>query len=378
MAAEGALDLEDLARRYDAQVLREYLLEQEDVRDSAPSTLVLASTEASEDASEIQRPPEVHDLRPRCFRRLRWLPAINFLNYWITVAYAGYVLYLRVLDGGVRALPPLEACLLQVLMIGSQVILELTVTVCLTQPARASDARSTGFRSWDAVAWLSGAGGRASMLLDVQCLPLMWRGSSLLFLLSSSVFIFAIGIFVFGVQLRQCFGLFCAGDQFSYDKPDLFFKGRDIHGMLEGPPIAARPPVSQEEEMRGDPSSDALQDQNDLAQALRPPPVNAIKLTNFAHISDLSLLHAVLTRLYIPLHCQETQEFIVSVTSFSRCFCEDVIQCCVKFFFLMDIEVNPLVLVSFFISACHAITSCFYSSTSAMDIRNSDSDAVND
>lgn len=364
MAAEGALDLEDLARRYDAQVLREYLLEREDARDIVASTLVHFSTE---DAAEVQRPPEAYDLRLRCFRRLRLMLVINFLNFWITVAYAGYAMYLRVMEGGIQALPPLEAWLLQVLMIGSQVTLELTAVVCLTQPARASDARNGGFRSWDAVAWLAGAGGRASILLDVQCLPLMWRGSNLLFLLSFTVFVFAIGIFVFGVQLRQFCGLFCDGDHFSYDKPDLFFKGRDADGMLENPPIAAPPPASLEEEIGGDPSSHPTQDQSDLATAHRPPPVSVIKIANFAHISDLSLLHVVLSRLYMPLHCQETQEFIVSATSFSRCFCEDVIQCCVKLFFLMDIEVNPLVLVSFWISSCSAIVSCFYSSTSAMD-----------
>merc|ERR1719362_2843873 len=102
-----------------------------------------------------------------------------------------------------------------------------------------------------------------------MCLPLMRSGSSLLCLLSSGTFAFAIGIFVFIVQLRLLAGLFCMHDRFSYDKPDLFFKGRDIHGMLEGSPISAYPPIATTHDnevpmVRGD---DA-------------PPIHAIKAAN--------------------------------------------------------------------------------------------------
>lgn len=95
-------------------------------------------------------------------------------------------------------------------------------------------------------------------------------------------------------------------------------------------------------------------------------------MANCAHFSDLSMLHAVITRVYIPLRCQETQEFVLSLSSFSRCFCEDVVQCSVKFFFLMDCKVNWLVLLSLLVSASQAIGSCFYSSTSSMDLRASE------
>merc|ERR1719362_35903 len=193
-----------------------------------------------------------------------------------------------------------------------------------------------------------------------MCLPLMRSGSSLLCLLSSGTFAFAIGIFVFIVQLRLLAGLFCMHDRFSYDKPDLFFRGRDIHGMLDGTPIAARPPARRDE----DPLELPVGDQS--------PPVNAIKAANCAHFSDLSLLHAVISRIYIPLSCQGTQEFIISATSFSRCFCEDVVQCSVKFFFLMDFDMNLLVLLSLVLSSAQAIASCFYSSTPAMDFGNVD------
>jgi len=232
---------------------------------------------------------------------------------------------------------------------------------CLTQPARAGGSRGAGFRAWDGAAWIAGLGARTAVLLDVMCLPLMQRGSSLLFLLSGGTFVFAIGLFVFAVQLRLLVGLFLAGDHFSYDKPDLFFKGRDAHGMFDGVPIAARPPLNREDD-----------EHLDLPRADRAPPLNTIKAANCAHFSDLSMLHVVLTRLYIPLSCQETQEFIISATSFSRCFCEDVVQCSVKFFFLMDCDINLLVFLSLLVSAAQAVTSCFYSSTSSMDLRSLD------
>eukprot|EP00931_Biecheleriopsis_adriatica_P090506 TRINITY_DN64485_c0_g1_i1.p1 TRINITY_DN64485_c0_g1~~TRINITY_DN64485_c0_g1_i1.p1 ORF type:complete len:365 (+),score=75.60 TRINITY_DN64485_c0_g1_i1:58-1152(+) len=354
--ADGILDLEDLANRYDTQVLREYLLEQEDG----------ATRPADEDAANTEQPtlPEVHDLRPRCFRRIRALLVVNFLAYWSALCYCGYTFYIRVEEVGTKALPPMEVTLLSVFVLGTQATLEFAAAVCLTQPVRLTDARSAAFTSWDGVAWLTGAGARCAVLLDALCLPLMKRGSGLLFLLSSSTFIFAIGFFVFVVQLRLLCGLFCGRDHFSYDKPDLFFKGRDATGLMESTPIAARPPSHREDED----SRDAR-----LGQA---PPVNTIKAANFAHFSDLSLLHAVLRRLYLPMSCQETQEFTLSITSFSRCFCEDVVQCSLKFFFLMDCEVNLLVLLSLFVSASQAIGSCLYSSTSALDLRSSEEDNV--
>lgn len=374
MTTENILDLEDLARRYDAQVLREYLLEQ-DNSSSAPTSPQQGTTEDAIDTLNHLW-PEVHDLRPRCFRRLRFLIALNFVGYWWAVVYCAYAYYFRVAEIGTAALPPLEVSLLAIFVLGTQTTLEFAASACLTQPVRATSANSFGFRGWDGVAWISGAGSRAAVLLDAQCLPLMQRGSSLLFLLSSFTFIFAIGLFVFLVQLRLVFGLFCSCDQFSYDKPDLFFKGRDARGMLEGAPMAARPPGSGATR-----NSAEDEEENTVLETShidRAPPVNTIKLANCAEFSDLSMLHAVITRIYVPISCQETQEFIVSVTSFSRCFCEDLVQCCVKFFFLMDCEMNVLVLVSLLVSSLQAITSCFYSSTSSMDLRNSDESTVRD
>lgn len=358
---DGALDLEDLARRYDAQVLREHLLEQEEARSAHPMMMVEATR--AQGPQEAQPLPVVHDLRPRCFRRLRWLLLANFLCFWSAAAHCGYSYHARVVEMGLKAAPPLEVSLLTVFVLGTQATVELAVCACLTRPARAMEARSTGFRSWDGAAWLTGMGARASVLLDVQCLPLMRRGSSLLFLLSFATFAFAIGIFVFVVQLRLLAGLFLSRDQFSYDKPDLFLKGRDASGWLEGQPLAALPPGGREDEeqhaeLRGD----------------RVVPVNTVKAANLAHFCDLAMLHGVIARLYIPMSCQETQEFVKSVTSFSRCFCEDVVQCSVKFFFLMDCEINSLVLVSLLVSASQAIASCLYASTASIDLSDARSD----
>jgi len=330
------------------------------MHDARPALLV---NELAEDVAGPQQPqwPEVHDLRPRCFRALRLLLALNSALYWAVVWYCSYAYHLRVMESGTKALPPLDASLFGIFVLGTQATLEFAAAACLTRPARANDARSAGFRAWDGAAWLTGAGARTAMLLDAMCLPLMRRASSLLFLLSVSTFVFAIGIFVFIVQLRLLVGLFLGGDNFSYDKPDLFFKGRDAHGMLDGMPMAAQPPLHREDD--------------DPAEALhsdRAPPLAAIKAANCAHFSDLLMLHAVLTRLYIPLSCQETQEFILSAASFSRCFCEDVVQCSVKFFFLMDCDVNFLVLISMLLSAAQAVSSCFYASTSSMDLRATD------
>lgn len=365
MAGDAPPNLEDLARRYDARVLREYLLNQQEggtaSRPSTSSNVVLLDMGgvAAEESADQPHPliPVVHDLRPRCFRRLRALLALNFAGFWTAVAYCGYSYYIRVQEQGMSASPPLEVCLLGIFTLGTQATLELAASALLTRPARASDARTTGFRSWDAFAWKVGCGARAAIMLDVQCLPLLWRGSSLLFLLSSSVLLFAIGLFVFGVQLRMLLGLFWHSDQFAFDKPDLFFKGGDARGVIEGTPIAARPPSTVEEE-----------DTLDPMRADRLPPLGAIKVANFCQLSDLAMLHEVLVRLYIPVSCQETQEFVASIASFSRCFCEDVVQCSVKFFFLMDCEAHPLVIVSLLISISQALGSCFFASTGSMDL----------
>jgi len=361
MAAETILDLEDLARRYDTHVLREYLLEQEEPRE------LVAARRAGELAEEVleidmQAVLDVADLRPRCFRRLRVLLLVNFVAYWAGVAYIGYACHLRVLEVGLQAMPPLDAGLLGVFLLGTQATVEFAVSACLTRQTRASDSRSLGLRTWDAAAWLTGLGARAAVLLDVICLPLMHKGSLLLFFLSAGTFTFAIGLFVFVVQLRLLCGLFWSRDQFSYDKPDLFFKGRDAHGMLEGPPILALAPTATST-ARAEPGIEGG------VRGDETPPVNAIKAAGCAHFSDLSMLHVVITRMHIPLSCQETQEFVLSISSFSRCFCEDVVQCSVKFFFLMDCKLNWLVFLSLLISAAQAVGSCFYASTSSMDLR---------
>lgn len=350
--AEVVLDLEDLAGRYDAQVLREYLLQRQD----AVNTGVVQELEIW----QAQQWPEAHDLKPSSFRLLRTLFALNFFAYWATVVGCTYMYYFRILEDGTGALPPLYVGLLSVFVLGTQGTLEFATAACLAQPAQVAGAPSLGFRGWDGMAWLAGASARTTVLLDAMCLPLMRSASGLLFFLSSGTFIFAIGLFVFVVQLRLLAGLFCKHDRFSYDKPDLFLKGRDVHGMLDGTPIAARPPARRDE------------DQLELLSGDHSPPVNAIKAANCAHFSDLSLLHAVISRIYIPLSCQGTQEFIVSATSFSRCFCEDVVQCSVKFFFLMDFDMNLLVLLSLLLSSAQAVASCFYSTTPAMDFTTVD------
>jgi hypothetical protein len=392
------LDLEDLARRYDPQILREYLQHMDsdasgglglELSTRSPASPSAARGDREEndtaaDTTEQQQPPwaEVFDLRPRCIRRLRIVLVVNFLVYWSSVAYCGFACQARVQELGLKALPPLEVGLLGVFVLGTQATVEFAAAACLTQPARAVNARSMGFRAWDFVAWIIGAGARCSILLDVQVLPLLWCGSHLLFFLSASVFAFAIGIFVFIVQLRLLCGLFSSVDQFAYDKPDLFFKGRDpLSDSLNSPLATVRPLV------QAGASSGAARDlvpsgrEGEEQEQVEPwridrPPSSAtkatVKVANVAHLSDLALLHAVITRLYVPLGCQESQEFVISVTSFSRCFCEDIIQCSVKFFFLMDCEVNIMVLLSLFVSAAQALASCFYASTSLMDIRSTE------
>mmetsp|Transcript_38145 Transcript_38145/g.108068 ORF Transcript_38145/g.108068 Transcript_38145/m.108068 type:complete len:388 (+) Transcript_38145:67-1230(+) len=380
MATEHILQLEDLARRYDAQVLREYLLDQEGLN-GARGALELSrslrgdSSVAVEDSGEAGQGTlsEVYDLRLRCFGRLRLLLWLNFLAYWSTVAYCGYACYLRTLIYGVKATPPLEAWLLGVFVLGTQGTLEFAASVCLTRPARATEARSSGFQAWDGAAWLVGLGARLSVLLDVQCLALMHRGSAVLFLISLTTFTFAIGLCVVVVQARMLVGLCCSRDHFTYDKPDLFFKGRDAHGMLEGTPIAASAPGVVVDSQGGEPDvgrgGGGGGGGSGGGGGARGVPVNTIKMANCAHFSDLGMLHSVLMRLYVPIDCKETQEFIVSASSFSRCFCEDVVQCSVKFFFLMDCGVNPLVMVSLFVSAMQGIASCLYSSTPSWDFR---------
>lgn len=385
VSMDNALDLEDLARRYDTQVLREYLLEQGETRAAARYAARTAAAAESE-----RRPPllEVYDLRPRCLARLNGFLVLNVVVYWSIAAYCTYEYYLRVLEDGARALPQLEVSLLVFFMLGTQSTLEFAAAVCLTQPARVSDVRN-GLHARDFGAWFAGLGARTAIALDALCLPLMWRGSSLLFLLSSSTFSFAIGIFVFLVQLRSLLGIYCSSDHFSYDKPDLFFKGRDAFATAEsaeGARIAARPSArmlerlaergaerSGEQDLVGD-DDEAL----DVATVDRPPPFGAIKAANLAHMSDFAMLHAVLVRCYVPITSQETQEFTVSASSFSRCFCEDVVQCSLKFFFLMDCEFNGLVFFSLLVSVVQAVGTCVYSTTSAMDVRMDDEGFAND
>mmetsp|Transcript_45101 Transcript_45101/g.104500 ORF Transcript_45101/g.104500 Transcript_45101/m.104500 type:complete len:370 (-) Transcript_45101:101-1210(-) len=358
---DNIVELEDLARRYDAQVLREYLLEQEtgvDHRNGLGLGLGLRAAGAP-DPTRPPTIPQLLDLRPKNVRRLKALLVLNFFAYWGLVAYCCWSYSLRVDEYGLKAMPSLEAGLWAVLILGTQASLEFAVAACLTQPARRNDAQTSGFRGWDLLAWLTGLGARSAILLDAQLLPLMRQGSKLLFVLSASVFCFSIGLFVFGIQLRMMLGLFCSCDRFSYDKPDLFFKGRDARGVTDGVAISARPPGAQDEE-----------EPSELSQQVgHPPNPGIIKVANSAHLSDLYLMHSVLAQMYIPIGCQETQEFVVSVASFSRCFCEDVVQCSVKFFFLMDCEMNALVLLSLLFSAMQAYASCLYSSTSLMDVR---------
>lgn len=400
MATDSSIqDLEDLARRYDHRVLREYLhhIERDgtgglglelssNLANSAPSSAVptedTTNNASGDEPAEALVPvcPEVYHVRPRFLGCLRILLVMNFVVYWSSVAFCGYMCHLRVSELGLKALPPLEVSLLGTLVLGTQATLEFAASAGLTQPAGVDDAQSTGFRTWDGVAWLVGAGSRCAILLDVQVLPLLWQGSHLLFYLSAGVFLFSIGIFVFGVQLRLLCGLCCAADQFAYDKPDLFFKGRDTHCTSETLPFAARPPTAREVVVRSSTatpprttaSGSSAGREEEALQPLQtdvPMPLGTIKVANLAHISDLMMLHVVLTRLYIPIGCQESQEFVLSITSFSRCFCEDVIQCSVKFFFLMDCQANYMVFVSLFVSAAQAMASCFYTSTSGMDIR---------
>jgi len=349
-AIDNAFDLEDLSRRYDAQVLREYLLEQDD-----------AHIRSAGDTPASTQPPwtDIHELRPRCFKRLRVFLALNFVVFWAAVVYCGYVFHQQMTEHGqgLSALPTVDTGLSAVLVLGTQGTAELAAVACLSRPL-SGETHGVGFRRWDGLAWLLGFGVRGSILLDAMCLPLIYRASSLLFALSLGTYVFAIGIFVFGMQLRLLCGLFRVNDHFSYDKPDLFFAGRDNFGMMDGPPVSARLPTDREEE-----ESDAL-------RLDRSPPVNTIKVANFAHFSDMFMLHTVLVCLYTPLSCRETQEFIQSATSFSRCFCEDVVQCILKFFYLVDYEMNALVLLSFFVSAAQAVASCLFSSTPSLDIRN--------
>mmetsp|Transcript_107978 Transcript_107978/g.312018 ORF Transcript_107978/g.312018 Transcript_107978/m.312018 type:complete len:380 (-) Transcript_107978:54-1193(-) len=368
--SDNLLNLEDLARRYDAQVLREYLLEQEEIRGGGGVGGILAAFAMEDrdsgmvlggnnmDREQRTQWAEVHEMRPRWFRRLRLLLVVNFLAYWATVAYGGYACHLRSVERGTKAIPPLDAALLGVFILGTQGTVELAASAALARPSVMARGSDVGLRWWDGAGWLTGLGARAAVLLDVLCLPIIGRGSELLFVLSLSTLVFAIIVFVMCVQLRLLCGLFCASDLFSYDKPDLFFKGRDAHGMSDSLPMPGRQLGLRDDE------------ESDLARGDRAPPVNTIKVANCAHFSDMAMLHAVIIRLYVPVSCQETQEFVKSASNFSRCFCEDVVQCSVKFFFLMDYEANPLVFLSLLVSAAQAVGACFYSSHTAMDLRS--------
>lgn len=355
MSTRSVPDLEDLARRYDAHVLREYLLEQEMAgSDEEDPELGARTAEASEDPLTARL--AVYELRSRCFRAIRLLLVVSFLAYWMTVVYCAYVYHRHIQEMGTKALPPMEVGLLAALVIGTQSTLELAFSACLTRP----HAAGGGFHCWDGMAWAVGLGARVCIFLDAQVIAVLCQASDILFFVAFGVFVFAIGVFVFAVQARLLLGLFCPQDLFAPDKPDLFFKGADPRTVL-GPPIAARPP-SERQSSAPDGSLEAVLD--------RPPPVGAIKLAHAAQLCDLAMLHAILTRLYIPVNCQESQEFVVSVMAFSRCFCEDVVQCTLKFFFILDFEFNQLVFASFLLSAAQAFASCAFASTSTMDLED--------
>eukprot|EP00927_Polykrikos_kofoidii_P066016 TRINITY_DN61696_c0_g1_i1.p1 TRINITY_DN61696_c0_g1~~TRINITY_DN61696_c0_g1_i1.p1 ORF type:complete len:363 (+),score=50.13 TRINITY_DN61696_c0_g1_i1:325-1413(+) len=359
MATESALDLEDLARRYDTQVLREFLL-----NERREAIVVEASR-------EVQR---VCELRPRHFRFLRFALVLNFFVYWIAGAYSCYSFYQKVAVDGLDSLPSVQPSLVVFFTLGTQSTLELATVIFMSQPSSiGTETPISGLRDWDVVAWIAGLGARTSVLLDLQCIPLYWRGSSLLFLLSVSVYSFAIGIFVFGVQLRLLLGLFCGADSFSYDKPDLFFKGRDAQAIVEA--VDAAPPPTEDNEDEPEPAVPTGRQALEVAQVDRPMLRGAVKIANMAHLSDFAMLHASLVRLYIPVESRESQEFTSSVTSFSRCFCEDIIQCCLKFFFFLDIEINFLVLFSFIVSALQAILVCVYS-TAGSEVRDDDEEGM--
>lgn len=364
MASRSVPDLEDLARRYDAHVLREYLLEQEmagsDEED--PEGLGPNARNAETPEDPLTARLAVYELRSRCFRTIRLLLVCSFLAYWITVAYCAYVYHLHIQEMGTKALPPMEVGLLAAFVIGTQSTLELAFSACLTRP----HAAGGGFHCWDGMAWAIGLGARVAIFLDAQVIAVLCQASDLLFFVSFGVFVFAIGVFVFAVQARLLLGLFCPQDLFAPDKPDLFFKGGDPRTVL-GPPIAARPPSERQSTATPDIGSPSASLE---AVVDRPPPVGAIKLAHAAQLCDLTMLHAILTRLYIPVNCQESQEFVVSVMAFSRCFCEDVVQCTLKFFFILDFEFNQLVFASFLLSAAQAFASCAFASTSTMDLED--------
>merc|ERR1719379_2602220 len=106
MTESNILDLEDLARRYDPQILREYLhtMDQEgsgglglelSIRSATAGTTGEAPESDSQDPAHPPW-PAVHDMRPRCARWLRLVLVANFLAYWSAVAYCGHAFHVRV------------------------------------------------------------------------------------------------------------------------------------------------------------------------------------------------------------------------------------------------------------------------------------------
>eukprot|EP00929_Paragymnodinium_shiwhaense_P081075 TRINITY_DN42354_c0_g1_i2.p1 TRINITY_DN42354_c0_g1~~TRINITY_DN42354_c0_g1_i2.p1 ORF type:complete len:360 (+),score=59.52 TRINITY_DN42354_c0_g1_i2:90-1169(+) len=358
MAADNALDLEELAHRYDAQVLREFLLEQGGgQRDAQRSPAI---------------PEQVFEPRIRCLNRLCLLLVFNVFSFWSVMCYCTYSFYLRIAEEGINSWPPIDAVLAGFFLLGTQATLEFACSACLLSQSRPVDEGPGlqtwagglgGLKMWDLGGWCTGLGARSALLLDAQCLALMWHASDILFAVSSSVFFFSVVVFVFLVQIRSIIGLFCSGDRFSYDKPDLFFKGRDLYGGMDGTRISALPALGTADELE--------------VTVDRQPHPRVLKCTNLAQLCDLQMLHFVLVRQHIPLRYQETQEFVSSVTAFARCFCEDLVQCSLKFFFLMDFKLNLFVYFSLLVSVCQAIGRCLYASTSSMDLR-SDEDGSRD
>lgn len=347
---ENLLELEDLLRRYDVQVLREYLLNQEQLRHhvggSAGNTL-----HAFQGGGQSQEnrfvPEERYDLRPRLARLMRILLTANFAAYWGTVFYCSCTYAFRLSEFGIKAALPLKTGLLAILCLSLQSITEFVLCVVLTRPVRQSghqSGRCAGFVPWDGFAWLVGLSARSVILLDAQLLPLMWHTSGLLFTISASVFVFAIGIFVLTVQLRLLIGMYCEVDRFSFDKPHFFFKW--VRGRTARM-VAAAP---------------------EAVPFNHPAPSGTTQIVNCAHLCDFAMLHDVMIRFYIPLASREDQEFVASLASFSRCFCEDIVQCTLKLFFLLDFSFHPLVAFSLFLSMSQAFASCLYSTSLSVDI----------
>lgn len=182
--------------------------------------------------------------------------------------------------------------------------------------------------TWDIYGLILGALQRSTIYVDVLTCAIFWRDAPILGYLSSLILLFAVGIFIFLYQIRMMLSLFRSRDAFSFEKPDLFFKSEDSQ------PFA------------------------------RPHPAPSIKVANCAMIWDFTFLGGVLLRYYIPMiDGVESQEFAISINSIARCFCEDIVQVCLKFFFLLDFGFQQVVLVSLVMSFFNAALSCAFTSS---------------